>query len=53
MELLTGFNRDSGVTIVMITHEAEIAAYARRVVRFADGMVVSDVRQEGAHGRVG
>ena len=53
MDLLRGFNRDSGITIVMITHEAEIAAYARRVVRFADGMVVSDVRQQGAPARVG
>jgi putative ABC transport system ATP-binding protein len=53
MDLLRGFNRDAGITIVMITHEAEIAAYARRVVRFADGAVVSDVRQEGAPGRVG
>ena len=34
-------------------HEAEIAAYARRVVHFADGAVVSDVRQQGAPGRVG
>jgi putative ABC transport system ATP-binding protein len=53
MELLRGFNRDAGITIVMITHEAEVAAYARRVVRFADGVVVSDVRQEGARGNVG
>jgi putative ABC transport system ATP-binding protein len=52
MELLTGFNRDAGITIVMITHEAEIAAYARRVVRFADGMVVSDVPGQGASGDV-
>ena len=53
MELLEGFNRDSGITIVMITHEAEIAAFARRVVRFADGLVVSDTVHEGAGGRVG
>jgi putative ABC transport system ATP-binding protein len=46
MELLDGFNRDAGITVVMITHEADIAAYARRVVRFADGVVVSDVRRE-------
>jgi putative ABC transport system ATP-binding protein len=47
MELLTGFNRDAGITIVMVTHEAEIAAHARRIVRFADGEVVSDVDQGG------
>jgi putative ABC transport system ATP-binding protein len=50
MDLLTGFNRDAGITIVMITHEAEIAAYARRIVRFADGTVVADETQGG--GRV-
>ncbi|MBI5505405.1 MAG: ABC transporter ATP-binding protein [Deltaproteobacteria bacterium] len=45
MELLRGFNRRSGVTIVMVTHEADMAAYAGRVVQFADGLVASDVRQ--------
>jgi putative ABC transport system ATP-binding protein len=50
MELLTGFNRDAGITIVMITHESEIAAYARRIVRFADGKVVSD--ESGGSGHV-
>ena len=42
MELLTTFNRDQGITIVMVTHEADMAAYARRVVRFFDGVVASD-----------
>jgi len=45
MELLTGFNREAGITIVIVTHEAEVAAYARRVVRFADGAVVSDIER--------
>jgi len=39
MELLTRFNRELGITIVMVTHEAEMASYARRVVRFLDGLV--------------
>jgi putative ABC transport system ATP-binding protein len=39
MELLTRFNRQQGITIVMVTHEAEMAAYARRVVHFLDGAV--------------
>jgi len=44
MELLTAFNRDQGITIVMVTHEADMAAYAKRVVRFMDGKVASDER---------
>jgi putative ABC transport system ATP-binding protein len=42
MDLLTGLNRDQGVTIVMVTHEQEMAAYAKRVVYFLDGLVESD-----------
>jgi putative ABC transport system ATP-binding protein len=42
MELLTLFNRDHGITIVMVTHEPEMAAYARRIVRFLDGVVETD-----------
>lgn len=42
MELLTSFNRDQGITIVMVTHEPEMAAYARRIVRFLDGVVETD-----------
>lgn len=44
MELLSSFNREQGITIVMVTHEYEMAAYAKRVVRFVDGEVVSDKR---------
>jgi putative ABC transport system ATP-binding protein len=39
MELLTRFNHELGITIVMVTHEAEMAAYAHRVVHFLDGLV--------------
>lgn len=42
MELLSAFNRDNGITIVMVTHEQEMAAYARRVIQFIDGRVVAD-----------
>jgi putative ABC transport system ATP-binding protein len=42
MEMLRGFNRELGVTIVMVTHEAEIAAYAARTIHFVDGALVSD-----------
>ena len=42
MELLTVLNRQRGITIVMITHEADMAAYAGRVVQFLDGLVERD-----------
>jgi len=42
MKLLTGLNRDRGVTVVMVTHEPDMAAYAKRVVHFLDGLVASD-----------
>ncbi len=46
MDLLTGLNRDRGVTVVMVTHEQDMAAYAGRIVHFLDGMVESD-KQNG------
>jgi putative ABC transport system ATP-binding protein len=42
MDLLTGLNRDQGITIVMVTHEPDMAAYAKRTVRFLDGLVEQD-----------
>ena len=42
MDLITGLNREQGITVVMVTHEPDIAAYARRVVRFVDGRIESD-----------
>lgn len=42
MDLLTTFNHERGITVVMVTHEPEMAAYANRVVRFVDGRVVAD-----------
>lgn len=39
MDLLTSFNRDRGITIVMVTHESDMAVYANRIVRFVDGVV--------------
>ena len=44
MDLLTMLNRDRGITIVMVTHEPNMAAYAKRIVRFDDGRVASDER---------
>jgi len=42
MELLTAFNRDNGITVVMVTHESEMAAYAKRTVHFRDGLIDAD-----------
>jgi putative ABC transport system ATP-binding protein len=44
MELLTTLNRERAITVVMVTHEPEMAAYARRVVRFMDGLLEDGVQ---------
>ena len=45
METLVALNRDKGVTIIVVTHEADIAAYAGRVITMRDGAIVSDERR--------
>ena len=47
MQLLTSLNRDSGITVLMVTHEPEMAAFARTIVHFRDGVVD---RVETGHG---
>ena len=42
MDLLWKLNVDHGITVLMVTHEADMAAYAKRIVRFVDGVVESD-----------
>jgi len=42
MELITTLNEEQGITVLMVTHESDIAAYAHRVVRFLDGRIESD-----------
>jgi putative ABC transport system ATP-binding protein len=39
MQLLQGLNRDSGITVIMVTHESDMAAFARTIVHFRDGLV--------------
>jgi len=39
MELLTDLNRNSGITVIMVTHEPDMAAFARTIVTFRDGVV--------------
>ncbi|MEE4296193.1 MAG: ABC transporter ATP-binding protein [Wenzhouxiangella sp.] len=50
MGLLGALNRE-GVTVVLVTHEEEIAACARRVVRFRDGQIVDDQAQSSEVGK--
>ncbi len=42
MELFQKLNSESGITIILVTHEEDIAAYSRRTIRFLDGHLVSD-----------
>ncbi|MBW9087460.1 ABC transporter ATP-binding protein [Rhizobium wenxiniae] len=51
MDLITRLNRENGITVIMVTHEEDIAAYARRLLRFVDGHLVSDETQvkEASH----
>jgi len=42
MDLLTALNEEQGITVIMVTHEADMAAYARRIVRFVDGRIAAD-----------
>ncbi len=46
MELFAALHRE-GKTVVLVTHEADIAAWARRVLRFADGRLVEDLSTPG------
>jgi putative ABC transport system ATP-binding protein len=45
MGLLRDFNKDFGITVIMVTHELEMAYYASRIVQFHDGMILQDTRQ--------
>jgi putative ABC transport system ATP-binding protein len=44
MKLLQALNREQGLTILMVTHEAEMAAYCSRQIVFSDGHIVDDLR---------
>lgn len=47
MELLVRLNAEQKITIVMVTHEADMAAFASRAVHFRDGLIASDDKQKG------
>ena len=42
MELFQKLNGEAGITVILVTHESDIAAYSRRTIRFLDGRLVSD-----------
>jgi putative ABC transport system ATP-binding protein len=44
MELFVKLNEESGITILLVTHEPDIATYSKRSVRFLDGKIVSDMK---------
>jgi len=47
MNLLTSLNRDLGITVLMVTHEPDMAAYARTIVHFRDGLVETIEQSQG------
>lgn len=48
MELLSGLNKTRGLTIAMVTHEPDMAAFAKRTIRFVDGKIESDTLRKAA-----
>jgi len=45
MELFTRLNKESNITVILVTHENDIAAYSKRIIKFLDGRIVSDERK--------
>ena len=50
MELFVKLNQDSGITVILVTHESDIAAFSKRIIRFSDGHIVSD-EKTGSRGQ--
>jgi putative ABC transport system ATP-binding protein len=48
MDIFTRLNAEEGITVVLVTHEPDIAQYAKRLVRFVDGNIVHDGTVQGA-----
>ena len=48
MALFQKLNVEQGITIILVTHEADIAANANRQIQFRDGLVISDKADEKA-----
>ncbi|MBI4236197.1 MAG: ABC transporter ATP-binding protein [Chloroflexi bacterium] len=47
MALFDELNRQEGITIILVTHEADVAAFARRTIRMQDGLVINDEAKGG------
>ena len=48
MELLSGLNQTRGLTVIMVTHEPDMAEFANRTIRFVDGKIETDVMKVAA-----
>ena len=48
MELIARLNSERGITVVMVTHEPDMAAYAHRIIHFVDGRIASDQQKVAA-----
>lgn len=47
MELFVRLNTESSITIIVVTHEPDIATYSKRIIKFLDGRITSDTRKDG------
>ena len=45
MELFVKLNREAGITVILVTHEPDIAAYSKRILRFLDGNIIADEKR--------
>jgi putative ABC transport system ATP-binding protein len=44
MEIFVKLNREANITVILVTHEPDIAAYSRRIIKFLDGSLINDIR---------
>ena len=47
MDIFDSLNKKNGITVVLVTHESDIAEFVSRQIHFRDGIVESDIRKEG------